>query len=524
MFRFLKRNRNKTEEVAEPAVAKQTPDSEPAAAKPAQPPAVRYTYRKEKRTEKILLSSHYVYKKVAGIEAKVTQLLEMNGNLYAAGLGGIFMIDDSVSTPILEEPIRFAFGSAVENLMITCTYGDEVRVLHNEGNNWNLTPLLSDLDDQIGFIFKGARNELWLCGLDKVYRISVDSLSISNIQTIDIANPNFNEIAGVQTAETVLATRDGFYKFNEANATFSKVDSLAKPKLYFANEGHLWYRDARNWDLIAGTPSTTNLQMLNLVGELRYIASDSSDENLWIITNGNELFKFYGEKMTIYNTGYPLFLKRIVNGSDEIAARSKVSIEEQSAISFDVVQPHFAGQIIEYRYMLKGIDQQWSDWSILNRSISFPFLPVGQYTLTVQSRDIFGKISDMEPVVISVKSYFWRQSWFYAMEFAVLSLLVLLSFKLSVRYRFVSRLLSLLSIILLIEFIQTLLGSTFVTNDSPIMNFVIQVIVAFLVLPVEGYLRNVMFKSIDSTSKMYKIATDKKSRETVAAKEEHHES
>lgn len=524
LFRFLKRNRNKTEEASEPVATKQTPVTDTAPTETTQPPAVRHTYRKEKRTEKILLSSHYVYKKVSGIEAKVTQLLEMDGKLYAAGLGGIFLIDEQTSTPVLEEPIRFAFGSASENLLITCTYGDEVRVLYNDGQRWRITSLLSDLDDQIGFIFKGNQNELWLCGLDKVYRITFDSLAVSNIQTIDVANPNFNEIAGVQTGETVLATRDGFYRFNSPDATFVKIDSLPKPKLYFANEGHLWFRDARNWDLLADRPATTNLQMLNLVGELRYIASDSSDENLWVITNGNELFKFYGEKMTIYNTGYPLFLKRIVNGSNEIAAQSKVHIEEQSAVSFDVVQPHFAGQIIEYRYMLKGIDQKWSDWSTLNRSISFPFLPVGQYTLSVQSRDIFGKISDMDPVSISVKPFFWRQSWFYAMEFAVFSLLVLLSFKLSVRYRFVSRLLSLLSIILLIEFIQALLGSTFSTNDSPIMNFVIQVIVAFLVLPVEGYLRTAVFRSIDSTSKMYKIAAEKKSRETVATKEEHHES
>jgi hypothetical protein len=81
----------------------------------------------------------------------------------------------------------------------------------------------------------------------------------------------------------------------------------------------------------------------------------------------------------------------------------------------------------------------------------------------------------------------------------------MLSFRLSTRYRIVSRVLSLLTIILLIEFIQTVIGETILTKNSPVIDFFIQVVVALLVLPVEGYLRNLMLKSLDSSGKFYKF-------------------
>jgi hypothetical protein len=56
----------------------------------------------------------------------------------------------------------------------------------------------------------------------------------------------------------------------------------------------------------------------------------------------------------------------------------------------------------------------------------------------------------------------------------------------------------LITIILLIEFIQTVAGATFASKDSPVMDFFIQVGVALVILPVESYLRNLMLRSIGS--------------------------
>jgi len=91
--------------------------------------------------------------------------------------------------------------------------------------------------------------------------------------------------------------------------------------------------------------------------------------------------------------------------------------------------------------------------------------------------------------------------------------LVVLSFRLSTRYHVISRLLSLLTIILLIQFIQTVIGETFETRASPVMDFFIQVLVAVLILPVEGYLRNLLLQSIEPGSILHRLIPTKENTE-----------
>jgi TRAP-type C4-dicarboxylate transport system permease small subunit len=101
----------------------------------------------------------------------------------------------------------------------------------------------------------------------------------------------------------------------------------------------------------------------------------------------------------------------------------------------------------------------------------------------------------MAPVRLNIAPPYWKQPWFFAAEFSVFIFLVLLSFRLSYRFLIVSRLLSLLSIIMFIEFIQTAVGETF-SQSSPVLDFSIQVFVAMLILPVEGFLRRYFLQAL----------------------------
>jgi hypothetical protein len=85
-------------------------------------------------------------------------------------------------------------------------------------------------------------------------------------------------------------------------------------------------------------------------------------------------------------------------------------------------------------------------------------LPPGDYSLRVQARDIFGNVQELDVVSFEVLAPYWKRTWFYALEFLLFASLVVLSVRLSTRYHVISRLLSLLTIILLIQFIQTVIG------------------------------------------------------------------
>ncbi len=467
-----------------------------------------------KVTQRVLRSSQYVYKKVAGIDAKITQLIEVQGKLLATGLGGAFDVTGLQSKPLLEEPVRFVFAN--KDVLLASTYQDEIRAWSLTGSGWQRISLLKDLEDEITFIFEGAKDELWLCGLDKIYKLEISGFSLKKIQRLVLPGANPDESVGIQyKGKTLIVNSTGFFAFDRTKNQMVKIDTLPKPHVYFAGSKSLWYRDTHGWNLLGSTPGHSNLQLLNLFQDLRFITSDHSSNNLWLITGNNELIKFFGEKLRPYEAGYPLIVKSIRNGENKISSQTKIKIDErQSALSVEVVQPDYiSAHSMEYRYFLKGLHKSWSEWSDNNNVVDFPYLPQGKYTLQIQSKDIFGKISEIESMTLNVQPPYWQRPWFYALEFALFAMLVGASFRLSSRYAIVSRILSLLTIILLIQFIQTIINNYFATTTSPVIDFFLQVVVALLILPVEGVLRRFMVRSIDATEIYHFIKKKKDGRE-----------
>lgn len=499
LFGFLKRKKNAP---AEEVTA--TDNGDVQASAPAQP-----KFRRQKRKEKILRSSQYEFKKVKGIDAKVTHLVEVQGRLLASGLGGLFEINNLAAKPIMEEPVRYLYAPSNSDFVIVSAYNDEVRTLRFTGNTIENSSLFNNVADQINYIFEGVNNELWLCGINKIYRADVKGGDVRHKQTIEAQQRNTDRTVGaVWNGQIVLANADGFYLVERQKSSLVKIDSLPKPSQYFAHNGSVVYRDRHGWNFLGSPASGNNLQLLNVFQDLRFITSDKNSPNLWLISGGNELYKFFGDKDVPAGDAFPLFLKSIVNQDKRIVKLSEIVMDqEHSSVKFEVVQPDYINpQAVEYRYLLKGMQDAWSEWASNNDVIDFPYLPTGNYTLQVEARNIFGKISTLEPLSFEVLPPYWKRSWFYALEFAVFASLVMLSFRLSTRYRIVSRVLSLLTIILLIELLQTAIGATIsLKNSSPVIDFFIQVVVALLVLPVEGYLRNLMLKSLDSSGKLYKF-------------------
>lgn len=456
-------------------------------------------YKKEKRTKKILRSRYYSYKKVNGINAKITQLVLWQGKLIAAGLEGAFEINELASIPVMEDPVRFLLASERSKTLFVSTYDDKLHQLSVNKTGWDDESLIQNIDDPINYIFEEGAEAIWFCSYDKIYRLEYADGLTRAAQSMSVENPSFEKTVGVSlSGQVTIATSAGFYFYDKAKKNLIKSDTLAAPKAFFANNANLWFRDDHQWYISGNRGNKTNLQLLNVFNDIRYISPDAKSGNVWIITGNNELLRFNSDKPPL-ETVYPLFLKAISQNDAVSLRRSSIEVDqENSSLKISVVKPDYIGaNAVEYRYILEGLHTEWSAWSNKDYEFVFPYLPPGEYTLKVQSKDIFGKESEMEPVKVEVLPPYWKRMWFYALEFAVFASLVVLSFRLSHRYNLVSRLLSLLSIIILIEFVQTLLGSQLSLNSGPVVDFVVQVFVAFLVLPVEGFLRSFMLKSIE---------------------------
>ena len=508
LFGFLKRSKRSEEAETQES---QTASRDAGSSDP--PQEDRPSYRRVKKTEKVLRSAQFEFRKVQGIDAKITHLAEAQGRLLASGLGGLFEVKNLSAKPVLEEPIRYLFAPSTKNFAIVCTYNDDVRVLHFADHYVENVSLFSNLDDPIHHAFQGVKNDLWLCGVTRIYRAEINGYEVRHRQTIPLARRNTDETVGiVLNGEVVVAMADGFFQFKKDKGLLEKIDTLPRSTQYFSHNGNIIYRDDHGWNFLDRKKVENNLQLLNVFRDLRFIAPDSDPRNLWIISSENQLYKFFGNRVQPYIKEYPLYLRSIVHQDKKIVKLEQIIIDqEHSALKFEVVQPDYINPAgVEFRYLLGGMQSEWSDWSSNNNVISFPYLPTSEYILQVESRNIFGKITTLEPLSFKVLPPYWKRSWFYALEFAIFASLVILSFRLSTRFRIVSRLLSLLTIILLIEFIQTAINASFVTEESPVIDFFIQVIVALMILPVEGYLRNLMLRSLDSSGKFYQFIVPRK--------------
>ncbi len=473
-------------------------------------PAAKPLTVKEKRTRKILVGLQYRYRKVNDITGKVTHLMEIDGSLYAAGLDGVFKVDGLNTTVVTNEPVRSIFLSPSLQQLIISTYNETIRSFAKAGDRWQPTQLLDTLNEYVSYMFEDKLQNLWLCGRAATWKVEMVDGKIVNIDKIAYLQPSIDETVGLAVGSDVYVVNAGeFQRYDAAHSQFVKYDSLPGTRKYFASAGSFWFHDGHRWRTIDRRLSQSmQLEWLGLFSDIRYLTSADQQQSLWVISASNELYRFAPD-VNILHKDYPLFLREIRGPAPRFVKSGFQLEEEQGALTFEFIQPDYVGlQSIEYRYLVAGLNDSWSEWSPANNVITFPYLPSGEYEISVQSKNLFGKVNELDKIYFSVLPPYWKRPWFYAMEVAFFSMLVLLSVKLSVsnpRYKPISRVLSLLTVIMFIQLVQTSVYSLINIQSSPVVEFGVQVMIAMLVLPLEFRLRNFMEKAAEGRYDLSKV-------------------
>ncbi len=446
---------------------------------------------------KIIKPLGYAYRKVEGIDGKVVQLIEVNGKLIAAGLGGVHEVEGLKAKSILTEPVRSVFFSTSLQQLLVGTYQEEVKSFLKNARAWKETHLLDTLNDYVSYAFEDNLQNIWLCGRTQVHKIETVDGQISNVESLPVDNTSLDEMVGVAYGnEVYLAASDEFKKFDRKRS-FVKYDSLPGPHRYFASAGYFWFNDGNQWRTVDSRLKNLKLQWLGLFPNLRFLAPDTDAQGMWVITADNELYKFSNSAMLSEDQHYPLLLREVRGQEISLDQGKGVTMDQpENTLSFEFIQPDYVSrQAMQYRYQVKGLTNGWTVWSSANYVANFPYLPPGSYQLAMQSRDLLGNESKVEMIPFEVLPPYWKRWWFYALEFAFFSILVFLSVKLSEansKYRYVSQILSLLTVIIFIQFVSTAITSLIEIKSSPVIQFIVQVFIALLVFPLELYFRKFM--------------------------------
>lgn len=489
---FGRRKKDKTEPTPEPAVE---------AAKATAPAKVLTV--KEKRTRKVLKSLQYRYQRVAGIGGKITTLLKVEDELYAAGLSGVFKIEELNATSVTNDPVRSVFLSPSLNQLIISTYNEEIKSYRKMGRDWKETHLLDTIKEYVSYMFEDKLQNLWLCSRAFTLKVEMVDHEITSIDRIPYLRPSIDETVGLAVGSDVYVVNAGeFQLYDVAKSKFLKYDSLPGTRKYFASAGSFWFHDGHRWRTIdRKLTQAMQLDWLGLFSDIRYLSASDGAKSLWVISASNELYRFSPD-LSAEHRDYPLFLREVRGPQSKYLQPQKLSVEEEDgALTFEFIQPDYLGsQSTEYRYLVAGLSDKWSDWSASNNVVPFPYIPSGEYEIRVQSKNLFGKVTEIDKIYFSVLPPYWKRPWFYAMEVAFFSLLVLASIRLSVinpRYKPISQVLSLLTVIIFIELVQTTVYALVSIQSSPVIEFLIQVFIAMLVLPLEERVRTIMQKAAE---------------------------
>jgi len=461
-------------------------------------------------TRRVLKSVQYAFKKVGGTDGKVSLLIEANGKLLAAGIIGVVEVEGVNSKPVTPQPVLSCYLSPSLHQLLVGTVNSEIKSFSfDQKEGWKQTHLLDSLQEYVTYMFEDKLQNIWLCGRTRVFKVETVDNEISDVINVPFSNPSMDEPLGVALGSEVYVAASGFfnrYDIRENGFVRFKNNQLPAAKKYFASAGSFWFYDGHQWRTFDDNmKKTLRLEWLGLFQNIRYIAPAGNGEGLWVITAGNELYNFTSTKIAAEQSDYPLFLREVRGQQSKIAPARSLRISQlESTVSFEFIQPDYLGmKAIEYRYLVQGLSKDTSAWSTNNNIVNFSYLPTGEYKVIVQTRDLMGKKSKVEQIDLQVEPPFWKQSWFYAAEFFFFSVLVLLSLRLSAlnhKYRFLSRLFSLLTVIMLIQFIQTVVASQISFKSTPVIDFFIQVFIALLVLPIEGYLRKFMMRSAEGAA------------------------
>lgn len=476
---------------------KETASTTQIAAKTPQRSGLKY----QKQTRKELQSITYLYKPVTGIEGRVSQLIDLDKNrMLAAGLDGVFIIENRQAKPIYPDAVKYAFHSAGSKLLLISTYSGSLVSMLNVGGKWEQISLLENMDDFVSYIFEDSKGRIWLCTTKNLYWVKTDGRKILDGGEIPILNNFLDPVMGAEddSLGLVFVHARGFFQLAGDSLSSISLFGMQTPKRYLASKEQVLISDGRSWNLLGSKAANQSFDFLRVFDQIASLDVED-DGTLWVVTGANEFFKIApkGSEPLQFD---PLIRQIKSANNHQLPIRKGLEVDQREGfLSFHFHQPEYSGFMkMDYRYRLIGVNDSWSEWSPNYRDIEFAFLPPGRYQLEVQTRNIFGSEKSLEPLYFQVVPPYWKRPWFYALEFLFFGALLFFSARLSktkhLKWQVVNRALAFITIIMVIEFLQTGVQSYFNTSNTPVIDFFVQVCIAFSLLPIEGFMRSRFFE------------------------------
>ena len=460
---------------------------------------VRYV----RREEKIPINVNIQYKQVPGTDGKFQQFMVLNNNLLASGTSGVFEINEKESFLVIDEPFKNVITTK-GNRLLGYTYTGELALFEKDEDVW-IELWKIPLTDEILSIYEDKNNHIWLAGPKNLYRTSISDSTMVLEDQLQISNQFFDEIDMIEI-DGVLSflNTQGFYSVDRDNSIeINEQINLAigdTEKHLKDNAGNIWSFSGKKWYRISPDGKVKAYEYLSLFPQIENLYLQKETGDYWLITEDNQLLSYNLSDEINLGGQYDLIVKRI-NSQSRVFKRDKeftLDFSDNSLI-VELSKPDYTGLLkTQYQYKLQGLNNDWSEWTS-STVIDFSYLPPGKYALKVRSKDSFDRVKEAELLNFKVQEPYWQTPWFYSLQVILFFSLVIVSSRLNQSNsanRFLSGALTIFTIVLLIEFLQSVISSYFSFKSGPVIEFLIDAVIAVCIFPLEAFLRKMITQGI----------------------------
>jgi ligand-binding sensor domain-containing protein/DNA-binding CsgD family transcriptional regulator len=389
-------------------------------------------------------------------------LCEINGFLLLGHHDGAFQIKDGKAIPINRNTSYWTFlpfYNVLPSSLIVAGNDIGLDLLRFENNKFVSQGNLPGFSESSQFMAIDNNNNIWVAHPYRgVFKIEPRDSTHSKIKLYTSKNglPSSlkNHLFKVKS-HIVVATEKGIYEYNEKKDAF---EASAYFKDFFGDrnirllkedaEGNIWFIEEKNLGVIdfsGPRPQTIYFPELNgkMVTDYEHIYPY------------NKYNVFVGAEKGFYHINYEEYKKnsyqiQVRIGSvrafkktdsllfggyygevNEAVAQPEDAIpmigNSWNSLHFEYSSPLYEAQnSVQYSYILRGFDKDWSDWSKKTEK-EYTNLPAGSYNFEIKAKSNLGNESMISSFSFTVLQPWYKTNWAY---FIYTLLFVLLTFQL----------------------------------------------------------------------------------------------
>ncbi|MFD2200769.1 helix-turn-helix and ligand-binding sensor domain-containing protein [Shivajiella indica] len=429
--------------------------------------------------DEIYLGTNVEVIKVSGNGENSGKILNSEGQAYSFGLieknlllghnEGAFLINNNIAEPLSGVKGIWCFLPLKENpdLLIAGTYNGLALFEAKEGK-YRFIRKLKGFEESSRLIQQDEIGNIWMShGYKGVYKLFLSK------DLTEVSSKFYGNKEGLPTnllnsvwkigGRVVFTTEYGIYVYNQSSDRFEK-DQILNP--YFENDflitslvedpiGNIFYIGNKEVGVLekqADGSYQKNHQIFNKIipllnDDLQNVSLLRSNEVLFAANEGFIWYKLDINK--VMPPSYPAFIKAVYltkPGDSLLALGKHTELMEQKfgtgskdkglKLQFDQadIRFEFTNSIpnnentTQFRFWLEGLEKELGEWTY-KRDKAYTNLSEGNYTFYLQSKDLYGQISEAIPFTFTVLPPWYRTKIAWFIYLLVFILITFITFK-----------------------------------------------------------------------------------------------